>query len=352
MSISSTQLIKDFPELQHGNSVKNAEASHIAACENYTSDSLVFCSSLPCSTRFHNKAPAIIITTEKICESLVKINSCILISPNLRLSHALIKQALNDYDPSDSEWPEVHPSAIIHETANIGNSCRIGPNVIIGANVVIGDNSIIRAGSSIEHDVSIGSECVIHGLSNIGYNSQLGNRVIIRSGAVIGNEGFGLAQDQQKHSHRLPHTGNVILADDVQIGSNCNVDRGTYGSTTIGRGTKLDAQCHIAHNVSIGEDCILTAQCVIAGSSTIGNRVMMSGQTGVLDHKIVVDDVVLVHRCGVTNDITEKGMWAGTPAKKMKDYVKDQQLSKQIKTLKQQLNDLEKTVHDSIALKK
>jgi len=341
MSFNSAQLIKNFPELQHNNADRHAEASQISPSENYAKDSLVFCSSEAHAKKFYEKAPAIIITTAAISETLKNIDACILTSSNLRLSHALIKQAFDDYDPSDSEWPAIHPSAVVHESADVGQFCRVGPNVVIGANTKIGKGSIIRSGSVIEHNVVIGANCTIHSLCNIGYDSELGNSVIVRSGTVIANEGFGLAQDKQGRSHRLPHTGNVILNDDVQIGANCNIDRGTYGATIIGRGTKLDAQCHVAHNVSIGEDCILTAQCVIAGSSTIGDRVIMSGQTGVLDHKTIADDVILVHRCGVTQDITEKGTWAGTPAKKLKDYVKDLQLTKKVAKLKKQLDELE-----------
>lgn len=345
MSFSSADLMKRFPELQLGNAIKQASANCISACENYSSESLVFCNSESYSDTFYDKAPAIIITTAAIAKSLASLKACILISPNLRLSHAQIKQAFHDYDPTDSEWPEIHPQAVIHESAKIGQACRIGPNVVIGANTQIGKNSIVRAGCVIEHGVNIGENCVIHSLCNIGYSSQIGNNVIIRSNSVIGNEGFGLAQDENGLSYRIPHTGNVVLSDDVQIGANCNIDRGTYGATTIGRGTKLDAQCHIAHNVSVGEDCIITAQCVIAGSSTIGNRVIMSGQTGVLDHKTIVDDVILVHRCGVTQNINEKGTWAGTPAKKLKAYVKDQQLAKRVDQLKQRLTELEDQLH-------
>ena len=341
MSINSAQLTKKFPELQYGNAVRQTEASHIASCENYANDSLVFCQSESFADAFHEKTPAIIITNETVFGSLCDLDTCILISPDLRLSHALIKQAFNNYDASDPEWPALHPSAIVHESAEIGSNCRIGPNVVIGAKTKIGDNCIIRAGSVVEHDVIIGEDCIINSLCNIGSDTVIGNRVIIRPNSSIGNEGFSFAKDKDNFNHRIPHTGNVVLHDDVQIGASCNIDRGTYGSTTIGRGTKIDGLCHVAHNVVIGENCILVSQCGIAGSTVIGDRAILSGQTGVLDHKFIAADAILVHRCGVTKDIPEKGMWAGTPPKKFKDYVKEQQLVKNVEKLKRQLRDLE-----------
>jgi len=216
---------------------------------------------------------------------------------------------------------------------------------VIGANVIIGDNIIIRSGSVIERDTSIGSNTVIHSLVNIGFESQIGKNVIIRSGATIANEGFGLSPDSDGKFHRVPHTGIVVLEDDVQIGANCNIDRATYGATLIKRGAKLDAQCHIAHNVEIGEDCVITAHCVIAGSSKIGNRVVMSGKSGVSDHVNICDDVTLIHRASVFSDIKEKGQWAGMPAKPFKDYLKDLRNRKQQSKLIDRIKQLEAKIN-------
>ena len=213
---------------------------------------------------------------------------------------------------------------------------------------MIGENSVVRSNVVIEHNSRIGNDCTIHSQVNIGYASQIGDRVIIRSGATIGGEGFGFAPDENKKYHRVPHTGFVEIHDDVHIGSNSNVDRGTYGKTLLKRGSKLDSLVHIAHNVELGEDCIMVSQAGIAGSTTVGNRVIISGQIGILDHLKVCDDVVLVHRAGVTADITEKGVWAGLPAKPMKEYVKslntDKRLSKKIKMLEKEIETLTKMI--------
>lgn len=349
--ISSTQLLKTFPDLLQSASVEQT-ATHIAPCENYVADSLVFCSSQPFIDSIAQSPPSIVVTTDDLAKLLLNALSatcCVISTSNIRLAQALIKQQFGDYNSRDEEWGMIHPSACIHDSAQIGEGCHIGPNTVIGANVSMGDNCIVRANSVIEHDVQMGQDCVIHNVVNIGYGCELGDRVTIRSGSCIGNEGFGYAPDENKAFHRIPHTGNVILADDVHIGANCNIDRGTYGSTRIGRGSKLDALCHIAHNVQIGEDCVIVAQCGIAGSTVIGDRVMMSGQTGILDHKKIADDVVLVHRSGVITDIEEPGMWAGLPSLPFKKYMREQRAvhrsQQQIEKLKQQLDRLQNELH-------
>jgi len=319
-------------------------ASNISSCESYNSGSLIFLQDADFVSKTIETPPTAIVTTQKLADQLItKIShECRLFtSANVGLAHALIKQHYSDYSCHDNEWSSKHPSAVIHDSVKLGENCRIGPNVVIGANVSIGENTIIRSGSVVERDSDIGSNCVIHSLVNIGFESQIGDSVVIRPGTTIANEGFGLSPDADAKFHRVPHSGIVVIEDDVQIGSNCNIDRATYGATRIKRGTKLDAQCHIAHNVELGEDCILTAHCVIAGSSKIGNRVIMSGKSGVSDHVNICDDVTLLHRASVFSDITEKGQWAGTPAKPFKDYIKELRTSKQLSKLTDRIKRLE-----------
>ena len=347
MTISSKNICAQFSELICGTHGEHTNADSLNGIEHYSENSLVFLSNEAVIKLVEQKTPAIIITTKEIAEKIKHLSkTCILVAHNVRVAQAIIKQAFDDYDASDAEWAAIHASAIIHESANIGENVRIGPNVVIGANVTIGNDSIIRSNSVIEHDAVIGNNCVIHSLVNLGLNCKIGNNVILHSACTIGGEGFGLAQDHQKKYHRIPHTGDVIIEDDVQIGSGCNIDRGTYGSTIIRQGTKIDAHCHIAHNVEIGENTLLVAQCGIAGSSKIGNNVIMSGRTAVLDHKSVVDNAVLVHKCGVSEDITEPGMWAGTPARPFREYVKSLGADKKIDKLSKRIRELEKQLND------
>ena len=181
----------------------------------------------------------------------------------------------------------------------------------------------------------------MHSGANIGYGCVLGSKVTVKANAVIGMEGFGFVPDENKHYHRMPHTGRVVIGDDVVIGALCNIDRGTLGDTVIHTGVRIDGLVHIAHKVEIGKDSIIAGQCGIAGSATLGERVIMSGQTGVLDHVTVANDVVFVHRAGVTKDVTQSGVYGGLPARPWKERVNQLNLAKQLDRLEKRLKKLE-----------
>ncbi|HAY46536.1 MAG TPA: UDP-3-O-(3-hydroxymyristoyl)glucosamine N-acyltransferase [Gammaproteobacteria bacterium] len=307
--------------------------------------SLVFVDSEAAARTLLESFPALLITTGALADLIISLHDSdelnIAITANPRLCMALVRAQIDDYDATDSEWPEIHSSAQVHESSLLGKDVRVGPGAVIGANVRIGDGSIIRSNSVVEHDAEIGKQCIIHAGVNVGYASKLGDKVTVKANTVIGMEGFGFVPDENKYFHRMPHSGRVVIEDDVVIGALCNIDRGTLGETVIRSGVRLDAMVHIAHNVEIGRDSIITAHCVIAGSSKVGDRVMMSGQTGVLDHKFIADDTVFVHRAGVTEDITEAGMYAGIPAQPWKKYVKQLGLMKRLDRLEKRLKSLE-----------
>lgn len=295
--------------------------SRIDNCSDFSDDSLIFVGEASQLEFLQGTGPAVVVTSQALAPEIPDFNRCVIVVTDVRLAQALIKQHYADYDASDREWEAVHSSAVVHPSVRLDAGVRVGPNSVIGADVSIGARTQIRANCVIERGVKIGADCIVNNLVNIGQGCVLGDRVIVRPGAIIGNEGFGFAQDDNKHYQRVPHTGIVVIEDDVQVGSNCNIDRATYGQTVIKRGVKIDALCHIAHNCIVDEDALFVAQSGVAGSCRIGKRVICSGQTGMLDHKTVADDAILVHRCGVTEDIPSAGMWAGTPPKPFKEYV-------------------------------
>ena len=343
MSYSAQQVCDQISDLVVSCENAEREFSDLSPLESYKESSLIFISDEAQFENLTEPLPAVIVTTPKIAEQLAQIHSnnrnlSVVAVQNVRLALALVKQRYDDYDASDSEWSAIHSSAVIHKSTQLGTGVRVGPNSVIGKGVKIGNSTVIRANCVIEHDAQIGENCVIHSLVNIGYECRLGNHVIIRPGATIGNEGFGFAQDAEHRYQRIPHTGIVEIQDDVQIGANCNIDRGTYGKTVVSRGVKLDSLCHIAHNVFIDEDTVFASQSGVAGSTHIGKRVIGSGQTGVLDHRVVCDDATLLHRCGVTEDITEKGLWAGTPPKPFKEYVSNLNPYTKLKRLEKRID--------------
>jgi len=351
MNIKASQIFETF----HAQGIIDAitgpdvDITRIDPVERCGTSSLIFVDSADFTEQLIAARPAAIVAPANLAEGFsVLTSSAILTSNNVRLAQALVRQAYDDHDHRDSGWPAIHPSATIHESARIAEEVMIGPGVVISRNVQVGRGSIIKANTVVEQDAIIGEDCILHPNVVVSYACELGNRVILKSGCVIGMEGFGFAQDEKGRSHRIPQTGKVVIEDDVLMGSQCNVDRATWGETHIGAGSKFDALCHVAHNADIGEDCIIVAQTGVAGSSSLGKRVIVSGQCAITDHVKVTDDVTLVQRAGVINNIDEPGVYAGTPIQPVKDYFRNAAVAHKLVDLRKQVRQLEKHVADLI----
>lgn len=251
-------------------------------------------------------------------------------------------QLLNQKDRSVE--PGIHPSAIVDATSQIPASAEIGPGVHINDHVIIGEHVIIESNVVVGSGSQIGEGSHLFPNAVLYEDTILGKGCIIHSCAVIGSDGFGFAVENGE-IEKIPQTGNVVLGDHVEIGANCSIDRGSIGPTTIGNGTKLDNQIHIAHNVRVGSNCFLTAQVAIAGSTEIGDRVQMGGQSGVIGHLKVGNDVSIATRGGVTHDIPDGTMVSGFPARPHRDELRIEaivkklpELFKTVKMLEKQLN--------------
>jgi UDP-3-O-[3-hydroxymyristoyl] glucosamine N-acyltransferase len=284
------------------------------------------------------RRPAVVVTHPSLADKLPGFT--VLTARNVRLAQAHILQRYFDRDLHAEGWAQVHPSAVVHPSVSVPASAWIGPNAVIGANATIGERCVILPGVVIEHDAAIGEDTVVHPNAVIGWGCAIGPRCIIKATAVIGSEGFGFAQDHERHSHRLPHMGRVVIERDVVVGAGCCIDRAVFRETRVGAGTIMDNLCHVAHNVKIGEDCILTAMLCVAGSSTLGKRVTTSGMTGIINHVSVCDDVVLVQRAGVANDIKAPGTYAGSPIQPLKDYMKTQAMVRRLDDLRAELREI------------
>ncbi len=188
----------------------------------------------------------------------------------------------------------VEPGAVVETGATVGDRCHIGPNATIGRDVVVGDDVRIGAGVYLGH-CRLGSGCSIY------------------PGARIGSEGFGFALDGAARV-RIPHLGLVVIGDDVDIGANTTIDRGTVGDTVIGSGTMIDNLVQIAHNVVIGRGCVIAGQVGIAGSARIGDLVVIGGQAGIAGHLTVGSRAMIAARSAVKGDLAAEGTYAGAPA--------------------------------------
>jgi UDP-3-O-[3-hydroxymyristoyl] glucosamine N-acyltransferase len=188
---------------------------------------------------------------------------------------------------------DISASCLIGKNVDIGNGCSIGANCVIEDNVTIGDNSLIESSVTIQKGCHIGNNCVVS------------------PGSVIGSEGFGNARDADKKWSPIAHLGVVLIGNNVSIGANTTIDRGTISNTEIHDGVKIDNLIHIAHNVIIGEDTAIAAKTGIAGSTIIGKRCMIGGAVGIVGHLKITDDVVINATSTVNRNITKPGIYTG-----------------------------------------
>jgi len=350
MKIQASQILADFKQQNILETMTSADmlVTGIAPAEHCGPGDLVFVEKAELVDTVIATKPAAIVTTKELAELLKDLaESTVFISSNVRLAQALLRQAYMDRDLYSTEWPQIHPAAVIHDSVKVPADAVIGAGAVLGRNVHVGKRAVVMANVVIEENAHIGDETVIHPNVVVGYNCEIGERCIIKSGCVIGMEGFGFAQDEKRKSYRIPQLGKVVIEDDVVLGANCTLDRATYDETRICSGVKVDTLCHIAHNVKIDEDAIIASQTSIAGSTYVGKRVLMSGQTGVLDHIKISNDVILVQRAGVISDIDKPGMYAGHPLQPVRQYFKNAALLTKLTDMKKQISKLEKALQNT-----
>jgi len=232
--------------------------------------------------------------------------------------------------------PGIHPTAVVASSAKIDPTAHIGPQCVISEHASIGARTVLQGLNFIGSGCQLGEDVDLFPNVTLYSQTEIGNRVRIHSGTVIGSDGFGYVQDGGSH-RKVPQIGNVIIRDDVEIGSNVSVDRGALGPTVIGAGTKIDNLVQIAHNVNIGEHSLLVAQVGVAGSTRLGNYVILGGQAGVAGHLKIGNKVSVAAQSGVMHSIKDGEKWFGSPAQP------DRQTKRQLIAI-QQLPDLLKRV--------
>lgn len=245
-----------------------------------------------------------------------------------------------------SGFTGIHPTAVIHPSVVLGRNLTIGPHVVIDQQTQIGDHTRIGASSFIGTEVQIGQHCLIHPNVTIIDGSQIGNRVILQPGVVVGSPGFGYQINAQGEHIRLPHIGNVVIEDDVEVGANTAIDQAKYGSTRIGKGTKIDNLVQIAHNVQIGKNNIIIGQTGIAGSSSTGKWVVLAGQVGVSDHVTIGDQVTIAARSGVSKSLPKPGVYSGVPAIPIVEYNTNAVYIRQLDKLVKRVEALERSAEE------
>ena len=286
-----------------------------------------------------------LVINSKMIDSAKKLNNgkkVLLSSSNLSLSMAQVNARLFSlpFLRSPFAGQSIHDSAVISQSASIGKNVVIGPGAVIADNVVIGDGSFIGAQTVIENNTQFGTDCFIHPCVYIGHSCFIKNRVEIKPQSTIGSDGFGYAHDEKNNHYRIPHYGAVIIEDDVHIGANVNIDRGTFDPAIIGEGTKIDNHCHFGHNCKVGKNCLITAGFIMAGSSTIGDNCVFGGRSSVNGHISICSNCRFAAVSVITGHVTQPGDYGGFPIISYRDSLRAQASLEHLPQLRKNFNRL------------
>ena len=260
--------------------------------------------------------------------------------------HASFAKIVEQFRPATQNHRNgVSVAAHVGKTAHIGQHVVVHAGAFIGEHVTIGPGVIIHPGVRVLDGCRIGENSILFPNVVLYENTTIGKNVTVHAGTVIGAYGFGYSSVDGRHE-RGAQLGHVEIGDDVEIGANCTIDRGTYGATVIGTGTKIDNLVMIAHNCRIGRHNLICAQVGIAGSSTTEDHVVLAGQVGVRDHVHIASRVMVGAQAGVMHDITNPGSWIGSPAKPDREFLVEIAALAKLPALRKEFAALRKQVAD------
>lgn len=269
-----------------------------------------------------SKAGAAIVSKSVAHEAPVSL--CVLVVDDADRALITVLERFASMNPSDQLQPiGVHPSAIVDNSATLGEGVSVGPGCTVGPGACLGDGTALVARVSLGRDVSIGRGCVLRPGVVIEARCRVGDGCTIHAGTVIGADGFGYRPAPDGNGLiKVPHLGGVRIGNDVEIGANCTIDRGKFGDTVIGDGTKLDNLVQVGHNTQIGRCCVLCGQVGVGGSVTLGDGVVMGGQAGARDNISFGAGARLGGKSGAARSISAGEGWAGNPAVPVRQHLR------------------------------
>jgi len=283
-------------------------------------------------------AAAVLVTRE--FQPKKAVNSTLIKVENPYLAFAQILEKYHAALFNDVAY--IHPLAYIDDTTNVGENVALGAFSHIDKHAKIGENTKIGSQVYVGKHAKIGKNCTIYSGVKIYDYCEIGDNCIVHSGTIVGSDGFGFAPIGNGEFQKIPQTGNVVLQDNVEVGSNCTIDRATIGSTLIKEGAKLDNLIQVAHNVEIGKHTVIAAQTGISGSTKIGDNCMIGGQVGFTGHITIADGSKINAQSGVAKSIKEPNRaWSGSPVRDFRANYKAQAYVNQIPKLIERIKELE-----------
>jgi UDP-3-O-[3-hydroxymyristoyl] glucosamine N-acyltransferase len=280
-----------------------------------------------------------------VSEPFVSATKVLIRVPNARIALA---RALPVFFPPEEHPRGIHPTAVIAESAQVDPTAHVGPGCVVGPRVKLGARSVLMANNDVRADCELGEDTCLFPNVVLYRKTQVGRRVTIHAGSVIGSDGFGYVLDEGRH-RKVIQLGNVIIRDDVEIGANAAIDRGTLGPTIIGEGTKIDNLVHIAHNVVIGRHCMIMGQVGFAGSTQLGDYVVVASQSGIADHLKLGNQAVVGAKSGVMRDVPDGGRVLGIPASPDRQAKRQLIAMQQLPDMIHRMRELEKQVEQLAA---
>jgi UDP-3-O-[3-hydroxymyristoyl] glucosamine N-acyltransferase len=307
----------------------------VASLDRARAGQLSFCVSSKYASQLAQSDASVVLLAPEVAAEATRIPARIVVPKPHDAIVALLPRL---YDAPVRE-PGIHPTAVIGRGARLGESASIGPYVHIGTGASIGDRVALDAHVVVGDGVVVGDDCHLFPRVTLYPGARLGNRVAIHAGACIASDGFGYIY-RDGHHEKIPHVGRCIIEDDVEIGANTTIDRGSIDDTVVGAGTKIDNLVMIGHNVRIGRLCLLAAQAGISGSARIEDGVVIGGQVGIAGHHTIGAAARIAAQAGVFGDVPKGETWSGYPARPHREALRAQAVLFKLSTMFKRLEQL------------
>jgi UDP-3-O-[3-hydroxymyristoyl] glucosamine N-acyltransferase len=338
MEFSAAQIAALLGGKVEGN--ENASVSNLSKIEEGTSGTLSFLANPKYTNYIYDTDSSIVIVNNTLVLDRPIKSTCTLI--RVEDSYASFAKLLELYNQAKGQKTGTEQPSFIGSNSKHGADCYIGAFAYIGNNVTIGNNVKIYPHVYIGDNCTIGDNTTLFSGVKIYHECKIGNNVVVHSSTVIGSDGFGFAPQDGKEFAKVPQIGNVIIENNIEIGSNCSIDRATMGSTILRKGVKLDNLVQIAHNVEIGENTVIAGLSGVAGSTKVGKNCMIAAQVGVVGHIKIADGVKIAGQAGVGSSIEkENEIVQGSPSFPLGDFRRSYVLFRSLPKLNDRIRDLE-----------